>query len=182
MWRMQDGICLPDNYGKNADTLKSSTCYLSQQFGIFIKLTTVQTDPHCCNTDIFILLTATSKPTAITEYVLLRFHGKNGYANASQYNVVCTLSIFWNTTEAKVQRFNILNIYFTLWLVQCKFFACWYYLSSCLTEDTLLFHYKKHTVNVISMFTVRIKGDIYIDIIYGQYARFVTVGVGGTQS
>jgi hypothetical protein len=78
----------------------------------------MQMDPHCYNTDIFILLTATSKPTAINEKVLLRFHSNNDYANEPQYNVVRTLSIFWNTTELNVQRVNILNICFKLWLVE----------------------------------------------------------------
>jgi hypothetical protein len=50
----------------------------------------MQMDQHCYNTDTFILLTATAKPTAINENVLLRFHGNNDYANAPQYNVVRT--------------------------------------------------------------------------------------------
>jgi len=43
--------------------------------------------------DTLIVFTATSMTITIKRSVLLRFHGNNGYANASQCNVVRTVSI-----------------------------------------------------------------------------------------
>jgi len=161
MWRIQDAICLPDNYARIQAhpylaliIVNSSMEYLldwQQCKGTRTDATLIYL--YCWQLHL-------SWQQQKRMYCCVSMAKKNVYPKASQYNVVRTLSSFCNTTEAKVQKVNNLNIYFTLRLVQFKCFECWYYLISYLTEDTVLLRYKKHTINALSMFIVKINGDI----------------------